>query len=201
MRAFGATELVIVGTSWSAVPKEARVTGVSALEVLDEARFERGLEEALKGCETAIAFSRRPTALRQQEFTLPAFPEELNLKMKTALVFGRESTGLTRAEAALCPHLGRIPSENGVSLNLGQAVAVALFSLTATATNGELVEKPSTASLDRMLALWEHILPKLAASPRFTSGRMQRVRQMLYRLQLNDMDYDILFSVFKAIAR
>jgi tRNA/rRNA methyltransferase len=199
MRAFGTGDLVIAASKWKTVPREARVTGVSAPDILDGVRFESELAGALRGCETAIAFSRRPTALRQDEFTLPALPEGMSLKGRTALVFGRESTGLSRAEAALCPYLGRIPSENAVSLNLGQAVAVALFSLTAT--NGELEEKSPTASLDRMTALWDYLSPRLAASPRFNGVKQQRVRQMLFRLRLTDSDFDQLFSVVKALSK
>lgn len=199
MRAFGVTDLVVAASAWKALPAEARVTGVCAPEILDGVRFESELAGALRGCGTAIAFSRRPTGLRQDEFTLPAVPASLNLKGRTALVFGRESTGLKRAEAALCPHLARIPCENGVSLNLGQAVAVALFSLTAT--NREHAEKAPTASLDRMSALWGFVHPKLAASPRFTEERLRRIRQMIYRMKLNDDDVDTLFSVMKSLAK
>lgn len=201
MKAFGATELVVADAPWKELPAEARVTGVSAPEILDGVRFEERLEDALKGCAEAIAFSRRPTALRQDEFTLPAVPKTLNLKGRTALVFGRESKGLTRAESALCPYLARIPCENGVSLNLGQAVAVALFSLTATATNGVLPEKSPTASMDRMTALWDFVHPKLAASPRFTGERQRRIRQLFFRLRLNDDDFDMMFSVMKALSK
>ena len=202
MRAFGATELVVAGSSWKALPAEARVTGVSAPEILDNVRFEGDLAGALRGCDTAIAFSRRPTSLRQDEFTLPAVPPSVDLQGRTALVFGRESKGLTRAETALCPYLARIPCENGVSLNLGQAVAVALFSLTdRTATDGVLPERPATASLERMTALWEFVHPKLAASPRLSEERKQRIRQMFFRLHLNDDDFDMLFAVMKGLSK
>ncbi len=200
MKSFGVSELVVAGSSWKSIPPEARVTGVSAPEILDGVRFESELEGALRGCQTAIAFSRRPTALRQDEFILPDAPAGLGAKGRTALVFGRESTGLTRAESALCPYLARIPCENGVSLNLGQAVAVALFSLTATAA----AKRPETApkaSLDRMTALWSFVQPRLAASPRFTETRQRRARQLLYRLSVSDADLDTLFSVFKGLAR
>lgn len=199
MRAFGAEDLVIAGSSWRTMPPEARRTGVSAPEVLDDARFKDDLAGALKDCATAVAFSRRPTDLRQDEFTLPGMPASLSLKGRTALVFGRESKGLTRAETALCPCLARIPCRNGVSLNLGQAVAVALFSFTAT--ERVLPERAATASMDRMSALWQFIHPKLAASPRLSEEREQRIRQMLFRLHLNDDDFDMLFSVMKAISK
>lgn len=201
MRAFGVSDLVVAASKWKSMPAEARVTGVSAPEILDAARFESGLEGALAGCGEAIAFSRRPTALRQSEFTLPGLPDSLRRDGRTALVFGRESTGLTRAESALCPHLARIPCADGVSLNLGQAVAVALYAFTETAADGGSARPPETASLERMRALWDYLEPKLAASPRYTEARLRRVRQVLYRLRLNDDDFDQVFSVVKSLSR
>ncbi len=200
MRAFGVTDLVVVSSSWRTLPAEVRVTGVCALDILDGARFEAGLAAALRGCDTAIAFSRRPTALRQDSFTLPALCASPNLNGRAALVFGRESTGLSRAESVLCPHLARIPCEDGISLNLGQAVAVALFSLTAP-IGVERPQTPPAASLDRMLALWDYLQPRLAAAPRLTEVRQRRIRQMLYRLRLDDTDFDLLFAVMKALAK
>ncbi len=200
MRAFGVRDLVVASSPWRTLPAEARVTGVRAPDILDGVRFESGLAAALRGCDTAIAFSRRPTALRQDEFTLPDLPAPLNLNGRAALVFGRESAGLSRAESALCPYLARIPCADGVSLNLGQAVAVALFSLTAPIGLNR-PKTPPGASLDRMLALWDHLHPRLAAAPRFTEVRQRRVRQMLYRLRLDDADFDLLFAVMKALAK
>lgn len=203
MLAFGASELVIAGVAWKSIPPEARKTGVAAPEILDAARFEPSLTEALHGCETAIAFSRRPTTLRQEEFVLPSVPPGLGASGRTALVFGRESNGLTRDELALCPLLARIPCRNGVSLNLAQAVAVALFAMTAPAPRGAADPKKarSEASVDRLLGLWKFLDPKLAAAPRFTSARLQRIRQMFYRLHLDDEDFDLLFAVMNELAR
>lgn len=200
MRAFGVSDLVVAASGWKALPAEARVTGACALEILDGARLESGLAGALRGCGTAIAFSRRPTALRQDEFALPSVPEGLGGTGRAALVFGRESTGLTRAESALCPRLARIPCRDGVSLNLGQAVAVALFSLTAPAETERPAGSPP-ASLDRMTALWNFIEPRLSRAPRFTEARRRRVRQMLYRSSLDDADFSLLFAVMKELAR
>lgn len=195
MRAFGASDLVIAASSWSSLPADVRVTGACASKILDRVRFEPTLADALRGCGTAVAFSRRPTALRQQEFTLPRAPA---LPGRSALVFGRESTGLTRAESALCPHLARIPCRDGVSLNLGQAVAVALFSLSSS-PEADRPKAAAAASMDRMLAMWDFLEPRLAAAPRMTEVRLRRVRQMLYRLSLDDMDFNLLFSVMKGL--
>jgi TrmH family RNA methyltransferase len=199
MHAFGVEDLVVVSSSWKSMPAQAHITGTSAPDVLGGARLMDDLSAALRGCATAVAFSRRPTALRQEEFTLPAMPRALNAKGRVALVFGRESAGLTRAESALCPHLARIPCRNGVSLNLGQAVAVALFSLTAPVP--ERSPENKAPSLDRMLALWDYVQPRLAASAKFTEARQRRIRQMFYRLRLDETDFDLLFFVMKGLAR
>lgn len=89
-----------------------------------------------------------------------------------------------------------------MSLNLGQAVAVALFSLTTSAAGPAEGSKPlrSGVSLDRLLGMWDFLEPRLAAAPRFTAQRLQRVRQMLYGLKLDDRDFDLLFAVMNELA-
>jgi tRNA/rRNA methyltransferase len=199
MACFGVSELVIAATNWKTMPQEARRTGTSAPEVLDGARLTSTLAEALDGCDDAVAFSRRPTTLRQASFALPNVPEDLGRTGRTALVFGRESTGLTREEFALCPRRAVIPCREALSLNLGQAAAIALFALTAPRDAGVAAPIERT-SLDRMLGLWNFLEPRLSAAPRFTPQRLRRVRQMLYRLALNDDDFDMLFAVMSELA-
>lgn len=200
MLCFGVPDLTVVGSRWPRIPDEARRTGVAAPGILDAARFVPDLTSALRGCATAVAFSRRPTVLRQAEFVLPSAPP-LPSSGATALVFGRESAGLTAAELALCPLLARIPTAEGVSLNLGQAVAVGLFALTAPATAAKADPKKvrAEASVERLLGLWDFLEPRLAAAPRFTPARVRRIRQMLYRLKLDDEDFDLLFGVMREL--
>lgn len=203
MRCFGVEELVLADTEWAKVPPEAYSTGAAAPELLDGARLVPTLGAALEGCADAVAFSRRPTVLRQDEFSLPGVPPGLGARGRTALVFGRESAGLTRAESALCPRLARIPCRPGLSLNLGQAVAIALFALTAPreAPPPDPRKIRAPAGVDRLLRLWEFLEPRLSAAPRMTESRLQRTRQMLYRLALDDEDFDLLFAAAKALSR
>jgi TrmH family RNA methyltransferase len=200
MLAFGASELAIADVRWTAPPAEARKTGVAALDLLDRARVVPTLADALRGCRTAVAFSRRPSVLRQEEFVLPDAPPTLGGPGPVALVFGRESNGLTREELSLCPFLARIPGKEGVSLNLGQAVAVALFSLAAPRVAPARRDARPAAATDRLLGLWDFLEPRLSAAPRFTAARLQRIRQMLYRLRLDDEDFDLLFAVMNELA-
>lgn len=198
-KAFGADELWLASSSWNKAPEKARVTGAAAPELLDEAHFVPHLRDALRGCATAVAFSRRPASTRRKEWVLPAAPP---LSGRVALVFGRESSGLTAEESALCPHHMRIPGREGLSLNLGQAVAVALYALAAPPREGPVprLERPP-AGLDRHLDLWAFLEPRLAKAPRFTPRRLRRIRELLYTLALDDEDLDLLFGVMNELSR
>lgn len=198
MRCFEVADLTLV-TEWTEVPPEARVTGVAAPEVLDGARLVPTLAAALEGCATAVAFSRRPLNLEQRDFDLPALPNELaSGQGKVALVFGRESNGLTREEAGLCPWLCRIPSTPGISLNLGQAVALALYQLKARAAPTVGTVEP-TVAVDRLMTLFDFLETRLSRSHRFSPERLMHVRQMLYRLDMTELEYSLLFSIVREL--
>lgn len=199
MRCFEVADLTLV-TDWSTLPPEARVTGVAAPGVLDAVRLVPTLAAALDGCATAVAFSRRPLDLSQREFELPFLPSELSGEQgRVALVFGRESNGLTREEAGLCPWLCRIPSTPGVSLNLGQAVAVALHQLRASALASAPVAADPVAAVDRHLELFDFLETRLTRSRRFTPARLMHLRQLLYRLRLTDPEFNLLASVMREL--
>lgn len=198
MRVFGTADLVIAKSLWKTLPAEAWVTGARAAAILDKVRLAPKIETALRGCRTAIAFSRRPSDLRQSKFILPAVPAFLGAG-RVALVFGRESSGLTREESALCPYLARIPCSSGLSLNLGQAVSVALFSLTCPQGAASAGPAPAAASMDKMGALWKFLEPRLSPLPHFNAERLRRARQMLFRMALDDQDVDVLFAVMKGL--
>ena len=129
---FGVPELRIVG--WD--PREdmtAQIFSVRANNILDSAGIFDDLPSALEDIEAAWATSAR--AGRNHSVTralvpLKELPDPTNLEGKIALVFGRESSGLTNEELGLCELAFTIPtSEAYPSLNLSHAVAVVLHHL------------------------------------------------------------------------
>ncbi|MCK4566966.1 MAG: TrmJ/YjtD family RNA methyltransferase [Candidatus Thorarchaeota archaeon] len=129
---FGVQELRIVG--WD--PREdmtAQIFSVRANNILDSARIFDDLPSALENIEAAWATSAR--AGRNHSVTralvpLKELPDPTPLEGKIALVFGRESSGLTNEELGLCELAFTIPtSETYPSLNLSHAVAVVLHHL------------------------------------------------------------------------
>jgi len=140
---FGVGELRIVG--WD--PREdmiAQIYSVRAHEILDSAGIYDDLPSALEDIEAAWATSAR--AGRNHSVTralvpLENLPDPTSLEGKVALVFGRESSGLTNEELGLCEFAFTISTSEGYpSLNLSHAVAIVLHHLYTKYASIEPVE-------------------------------------------------------------
>lgn len=101
---------------------------VSAVDILENARVTKTLEEAVEGCGLVIGASAR---LRRIPWPLMSPPDAARMAVEdarlneVALVFGREDSGLTNEELQLCHYHVNIPAdEEYSSLNLAAAVMV-----------------------------------------------------------------------------
>jgi tRNA/rRNA methyltransferase len=112
---------------------EALKFAVAARDLLEGAVIFPTLKEALGDCPFSVATTRRHGKYRQEIFT----PMEIAAKIgaakgagRVALVFGREDSGLTTDEVALCRWQATIPTASDFgSLNLAQAVLVFAYEL------------------------------------------------------------------------
>ncbi len=200
MRCNGVEELRICCSHWKEMPDEAHRTGASAPEILERALFFHSLEEALGDSVRAIAFSRRRFDLALPHHTLgewkaPHFDEE-----RTALVFGRESNGLTREELLRCSALCSIPVVEGVSYNLGMAVAIALHELVQkeehfSPRSREAKELPL---LSEQEALFHWIEEKIEAGD-LRGDQRRAIRQLVQRMEPSRNELRTLFALFKSI--
>ena len=129
---FGADELWLVEPK-ARLGEEAYRFAAKARGFLENAVIVGSLEEALRGIDVSVCTSSK-TGGRHDVLRHPISPEMLAGLMdrweSMALVFGRESTGLTRRELALCSLLVTIPADPRYPvLNLSHAVAVILYEL------------------------------------------------------------------------
>lgn len=131
---FGVDEIVLVSPKVS--PEEydtVRRYAAKASGMLDKVRTVSCLDEAfeeneLKACTTAKQ-SLEGDVLRES-ITPEELAEIARGWEKVALVFGRESTGLTRKELAMCDATVTIPADPVYPvLNLSHAIAVILYVL------------------------------------------------------------------------
>ena len=137
MKNMGLSQLVVVNPQCEVNGEEATRMSVHAIDLLQSAKIVPDLPTALAGCVRVIATTAReraiPTLLETPRQALPWLVES---NEPTALIFGREDSGLTNAELNYATRYLRIPvGSEYSSLNLAQAVGVCAYELQVCASD------------------------------------------------------------------
>jgi TrmH family RNA methyltransferase len=149
MKNMGFSELIITGRSREDFDSDTVYTrALHAKEIYRNARFTAGLEEALAGSSLSAGVTRRRGKYRKYFSLSPEKFAERSAQIgegRLHIVFGRESSGLTDRELALCNLAVHIPSDPAFpSLNLSHAVQVITYVLYRHADERELGFHPVT---------------------------------------------------------
>lgn len=190
---------------------EASVRASGADDVLAHARVVNTLEEAMQGCQLVFATSARSRRLewpsctpRESAQLIAALPANA----QAAIVFGRESSGLTNEELALCHMQIHIPTvAHFSSLNLSAAVQLIAYEMYLFSLNGQnnIQNELSTdlASADDLQCFFKH-LQQTMIDVNFLDVRqpkklMHRLRRLFQRAQLSKTEIHILRGFLSAI--
>lgn len=151
--------------------KKARKMAVGAVDLLEKAAVFGSLQEAIADQHSVIATSRRQGSHRGLFRPLPDMIRLLRRgkrKFNHAVVFGRESKGLSNRDIALCDWVTTIPSSAAYpSLNLSQAVMIIGFCLFRDGHRPQDSNPPalrtyaSQSEIQDVLARIESALPQL----------------------------------------
>ena len=134
MKNFGFHELAIVGSRPQVTRDAAEWWAKGGLDVVQSARHCDSLQEALADVHLSVA----TTAVRGRHVYEQLTPSEVarlaeeNLgdDQTLALVFGREESGLSGADIAVCQRTAVIPtSPDSPTMNLAQAVAIFCYEI------------------------------------------------------------------------
>jgi tRNA/rRNA methyltransferase len=208
MRNFGLARLYLVnpaprvGPPWA---REAYWLAVHAEEILDRAVAVDSLMEALADVQLVVATTGRPREL----YPAPVVPawevpaRVLSVEGEVALVFGRETFGLTNEELALAHVIGTIPTApEQPSLNLAQAVVVFAYELFKAVVGEGRFPREELAQVAALEAFFEDLgryvleigftdqnrfphamrrLRRIFHKARLTPGEVQMLRGLLHR--------------------
>jgi TrmH family RNA methyltransferase len=161
MKNMGLRALWIVGSPAGLEAPEARGLAYGAWDVLDGARRGASLLEAVSESVAVVGTTGRdvPGALPPRRLAAEAGARAGGGRL--SLVFGPESTGLTRAEMDLCHALVHVPTDPAQpSLNLAQAVLLLAYEL-------------------RLAALGEHAPPLEVPATRASAGDLEEALREL----------------------
>ncbi len=142
MANFGLRELALVSafeSDWGEAEKnwrkEASVSAIDSMEIINSARLFGSIPEAAEGCDMLLGTSSLHRVKPERDVILlsqAAVYAESRGASRVGLLFGSEKTGLTKEDLSFCSAIINIPTrENQPSMNLGQSVAVAAYELAA----------------------------------------------------------------------
>ena len=212
------------------VPFQAAKSAVNASSVLNAAGEFTGLTAALADCTlvfgtTAVGeralehplHTLRDAAVRMRE-RVTADP-----RIKIALLFGSEKTGLTNEELSHCHALLTIPmntltADRHLSMNLGQAAAVCLYEIanmppaespaaaepadtgSAEAASAEGAHAACGGDLERLTAMLQEVLDSTGYTRRHpANSREANVRRLVRRMHLTGLDAAVWTGVFRQV--
>jgi tRNA/rRNA methyltransferase len=208
MKNMGLQQLVIVNPRCEVFGEEATRMAVHAIDLLETARIVPDLTTALAGCTRVIATTARDRAIPTQlETPRQALPWILASDRPTALIFGREDSGLTNAELNYAQRYIRIPVGSAYSsLNLAQAVGICAYELQLCASNPEVVEQissiptqPDIAPIEQVEGYYQQLETLLLEIgylfPHTAAHRMEKIRRMYNRSQLSSNEVALLRGI------
>jgi len=206
MKNMGLSQLRLVNPCSISHP-EALMFAVSARDLLDSALIYPTLADALADTPLSVATTRRHGKYRQEIWT----PGEIVARIRSdkgtnraALVFGREDSGLTTEEVALCRWQATIPtSDEYGSLNLAQAVLIFCYELFGGMTpevTADARELAAGESLESMYGQMERILLKIGfLNPENPAHLMRSLRRIFARAELDEREVAIVRGMMSQI--
>lgn len=205
---FGVSDLRLVNPCPYLHP-EARKFAVGAAPLLGSAQVFPDLGAALADLSLTVAATRRPGRLRGTLLDVAdaaCLVTDLGPTEGLGLVFGREDSGLTSDEVALCSHSAVIATAPEVgSLNLAQAVLLFLYEFTrrpATEALPDQVfgERPAQAELEALFDQMERVLTRVAfLNPSRPEAVMNRLRRMIHQAALDGEDVLLLRGMWSQL--
>lgn len=212
MKVMGLSELYLVKPK-SAPDEQSVAMSSNATDILDNATIVDTLSEALTGCQLVVGTSARHERTLSWDIQDSRSCGELIAKhassqpnAKVAILFGRESSGLTNEELAVCQHLVHIPTNPDYSsLNIASAVQILAYECRLAAMNQEQTELTGNykntantddewVSADDLESYFEHLTKVMIDvnfldpdNPRYLIPRLRRLysRSGITRSEMN----------------
>ena len=214
------SQLVLVNPRlFPAADATARAAGAD--DVLAAVTVHATLQEALAGCRYVVGTSARLRRIEWPQVDAraagPLVVRELSVG-PVAVVFGREHSGLTNDEMALCHALLHVPTNPEFSsLNLAAAVQIVAYEIALAAQAAVAAPSPTAAiavaveaseaqgepaSADEMESMYQHMFKALTdigyLKPPSCEKLMRRLRRLFNRTRPDMIEINMLRGIFSA---
>jgi tRNA (cytidine32/uridine32-2'-O)-methyltransferase len=202
MRCNEVTQLRIVSQNMRTIHEDAYITCTHGKEILRDATFFSSLQEAIADAHQSVAFSRRDYDITDSWVNMQDIETVLDPNATVALVFGRESVGLSREEIGICSRACTIPVSDRMSFNLGQAAAIALYQMSTIKKkkfNDSTSELP--ASLGAKQAFVDYVNSCISDEYKTRYKEKFAFTNWMERLNPSDKDLNFIFGALRDIVK
>jgi tRNA (cytidine32/uridine32-2'-O)-methyltransferase len=187
---------------------EATDRASGADDLLQRARVCTTLDEALEGCRLVVGASARLRSVNWPQVDPKECAKQLLGEAQhgdVALIFGRESSGLSNSELDRCHLLAHIPANAEYSsLNLSQAVQVLSYEL-HMASLGQSPAEPEridVATAEELEGLYSHLEQAMVdigfSDPRQSDKLQRRLRRLFFRARPDQDEVNIVRGILSA---
>jgi len=209
MKAMGLERLELVRPR-CAIDAEAVARASGADDLLAAAAVHQDLVDALRGCRLVVGSSARLRTLEWPLLDPAACAKRLLAEAcagEAALVLGRESSGLTNDELALCHYLVQIPTDPGFrSLNVAAAAQIFAYEIFAAFCCGEgspgAEPRHRPAPAEIMEGFFIHLAHTMVdtgfADPLQSRKLMRLLRRLFNRARPDPVEINILRGILSA---
>jgi TrmH family RNA methyltransferase len=217
MKTMGLSELYLVKPKIFP-DKQAIAMSSNATDILDNATVVETLQDALTDCHLVVGTSARSERTLKWDILEPKECSQQLLKQakkgKVAVIFGRESSGLSNDELAMCQHLVNIPTNPEYSsLNIASAVQIisyecrmaSLAGANANTNTVDIDESEELVTADVMEGYYKHLEAAMIESafldPENPKHLMARLRRLYGRIGVTPSEINILRGMLSSFQR
>ncbi len=160
---------------------------VASYPIIQQAKLTDNLVDAIADCEWVIGFTRRVGSERREFIPIRDLASEtqrhIHTGHKVAFVFGTEKHGFSTSDATRCQQLVQIPtSTEQPSINLAQAVLLALYEIRRAHVDGEAPFEHKAADVASMEGMYDHLDELYKEVRYFDAQNEERIPMILRRL-------------------
>ncbi|SRR5712692_9346291 len=199
---------------WLVKPKvtlglAASVYAVNAQEIISSAQTVSTLKDALTNVDLIVGTTAKVGWSTRNVLRTPIDPKLLSQQISArkggaALLFGRESKGLTNRELNLCDTLVTIPTSSAYrTLNVAAAAGIIFYELFASTMEEGTLRKieADVLALNRVEEYFEEICRRLELTPHKEEITVRAFRNVLRRGYVSQREASLLIGAMRRASR
>ena len=205
MKNFGQDDLWIINPK-TPIDTQARALAMHGYDVLSSAKIMHDLEKALIGIDILVGTTAVTARSSTNVVRTAATPKELAFALSStrgnvALIFGRESSGLTNQEIECCDLLVTIPANRAYNvLNLSTAVSIILYEIFQQDRHGNDLTLATSAARQKLLEQFERVVILSGTLVHKRKLAIRAFRNVTSRSFLSTREASLLIGVFRKAA-